>query len=217
MSRHGPFPITHSSAGRNPWSGGGESVSSSASSQTYHAIPHQYLQTEKYWTTQTPVPVPPPLLTHLLPPNHQSVRLPPQGSRATSSRAVTPQSSPTETVILPCGGHCVLFEAFCHRFLQVALAGGVVSGSILTGAGLLAGPDAGPLAYIGSLTALVSALLLAVQVRSRPRRRPHRQPLREEIPLRDISSTQCQSFAQPSPPSFREESGIPWWRRENID
>lgn len=186
-------------------------MSSSASSQTYHAIPHQYLQAEKYWA-QPPGAAPPPLLTQLLPPAHQSARLPPQGSHAASSRAVTPQSSPTETVILPCGGHCVLFEAFCHRFLQVALAGGVVGGSILTGAGLLAGPDAGPLAYIGCLAALVSALLLAVQSRSRPRRR-HRPPLREEIPLRHISSAQ----SQPSPSSFREESGIPWWRRENID
>lgn len=214
MSKHGPFPLTHSVA-RNPWSGVGESMSSSASSQTYHVIPHQYIQVEGgHWgppLVPPPPAPPPPVLSHLLPPPHHRLSAHEHHSRGTSSRAVTPQSCPTETVILPCGGHCVLFEQFCHRFLQVAFVGGILSGCILTSAGLVGSPELGVLAYIGALTALVSGLLLAVQARSRPRRR-QRPPLREEIPLREVGRIPHQ------PPSvFREESGIPWWRRENMD
>ncbi|XP_014248808.1 uncharacterized protein LOC106666253 [Cimex lectularius] len=260
MSRHGPFPIAHPST-RNPWSGQpcSESVSSSASSQTYHVIPpNQYVQMEPYWEEGGPyvmgqsvrhpqealLPQPgvatsiAPTGVYLMPkqnvPRHHfsvaSESVGERRSRPDSSRAITPTSGhgggTTETAVLPCGGHCVALETFCHHFLQVGFVAGILTGICLVVAGMVLGGsrngDLGVLTYIGVLTSLVSALLLSIQCcsKTRPRQRRHR-PVREEIPMRDLPPLQplltkiVHQQISHDQHQFREECGIPWWRREN--
>ncbi|KAF6200199.1 hypothetical protein GE061_006501 [Apolygus lucorum] len=104
-------------------------------------------------------------------------------SRPMSSGAATPVSGgygASETAVLPCGGHCVALETFCHHLLQVLFVAGiltgiclVVAGSALKGRGRR-GPDLSVLTYIGAMVSLVSGLLLAIQCCSRPRPRPRR-------------------------------------------
>uniref|UniRef100_T1I6E1 Uncharacterized protein n=1 Tax=Rhodnius prolixus TaxID=13249 RepID=T1I6E1_RHOPR len=125
--------------------------------------------------------------------------------------------SPTEAVIVPCGGHCIVLETFCHHFLQVVFVAGVLTGMCLVVAGLVLGVRSGPgglpplrargpdlsvLTYIGSMTSLVSGLLLSVQccarqrgrLQSKPTRSQPQQPVtsagREEIPLRQLPPLQ---------------------------
>uniref|UniRef100_A0A224XH83 Putative conserved plasma membrane protein n=1 Tax=Panstrongylus lignarius TaxID=156445 RepID=A0A224XH83_9HEMI len=161
----------------------------------------------------------------------------------TGRRSYVP--SPTEAVIVPCGGHCILLETFCHHFLKVVFVAGVLTGICLVVAGLVLGVRAGPgglppirargpdlsvLTYIGSMTSLVSGLLLSVQCCGRQRGRlqskslrsqpqPATSTAREEIPLRQLPPLQPllteivhQQIAHQD--HLREESGIPWWRRE---
>ncbi|BES99371.1 Hypothetical protein NTJ_12187 [Nesidiocoris tenuis] len=235
MSRHGPYPASHHS--RNPWNGGrSESVSSSASSQTYQNVPtNHYAQidsqyqllggarcpqemvghlAEPAYLVPNPYPAAQPTRQHMFPPPTAESRRP----RPVSSGAGTPISTgyvAAETAVLPCGGHCVALETFCHHLLQVVFVIGsltgiclIVAGSAMKGSqamsrGGVQGQDLGVLTYIGAMVSLVSGLLLAIQCCSRPRPstrvRRHRQnhhsahhqvhPRAEEIPLQQMGST----------------------------
>ncbi|KAK9509138.1 hypothetical protein O3M35_006519 [Rhynocoris fuscipes] len=274
MNKYGPCPLQSSHLpSRNAWSVPphcSDSVSSTTSSHSYHRIasvaPFAPVEECHYWdtgihqtgkvipgylpSTQTAVYQQPPQAQQQIfldtalrqtPPSHHNFHS--ASESGTGRRSCVP--SPTEAVIVPCGGHCVLLETFCHHFLQVVFVAGVLTGLCLIVAGLVfgvrngpgglppiknRGPDLSVLTYIGSMTCLVSALLLSVQCCGRQRGRIQSKPVRtqqplsgtrEEIPLRQLPPLQPllteivhQQITHHD--NLREESGIPWWRREAL-
>ncbi|XP_039290547.1 uncharacterized protein LOC111051104 isoform X2 [Nilaparvata lugens] len=158
-------------------------------------------------------------------------------------RPITPASGATSTDagggVNPCGGHCVQFENFCHYCLQVMNIAGILTGVVMVAAGFVLrnqrkGGNLEVLIYIGCLTALVCGLLLSVQCCVRRNLQQRRQRIRARGPGPAGGETiQLQMLGPPPPPPpppllrplmpphqlirpTRDQSGLPWWRREEI-
>ncbi|RZF46711.1 hypothetical protein LSTR_LSTR002574 [Laodelphax striatellus] len=177
----------------------------------------------------------------LPPPPPAQTLLPPYGGHR---RPVTPASCATSTDggggVNPCGGHCVQLVSNMNYCLQVMNIAGILTGIVMVTAGFILrnqkkGGNLEVLIYIGCLIALVCGLLLSVQCCVRRNLTQRRQRARRgggaRVLVRGGEAIQLQMLGPPPPPSplrppgyhpselirpLRDQSGLPWWRREEV-
>ncbi|KAF5293505.1 hypothetical protein FQA39_LY02990 [Lamprigera yunnana] len=158
-----------------------------------------------------------------------------------------PQSSlssgVTSAVVDGCGGHCQTFENVCYYFLQVAFTMGILIGTSLSIAGAVLRKSAARnlqvLVYIGALLSMVSALLLAIQCSARynlqKRKKALKNAKRSTIPMDTLNrpivlqqpliagheprspSTLLMQRLPSQKPLMKDQQGIPWWRRKDLN
>ncbi|XP_034830328.1 uncharacterized protein [Maniola hyperantus] len=152
-----------------------------------------------------------------------------------SPAPTVPSLSPEVPIIGACGGHCPGFEYVCYYILQVIFVVGILTGISLCIAGIVLrrtnrNGDLGVLVYIGCLSSCVCSVLLGVQCCVRREMRQRKLRANAHIPMQSIQeapvtacpllpSTLHSQMYRPTTTVCTEEeiTGVPWWRRENID
>ncbi|GBP18093.1 hypothetical protein EVAR_12871_1 [Eumeta japonica] len=143
--------------------------------------------------------------------------------------------SPEVPIIGACGGHCPGFEYVCYYILQVIFVVGILTGISLCIAGIVLrrtnrNGDLGVLLYIGCLASCVCGLLLGVQCCVRHETRLRKMRTTIHIPLQPIAEVPAQAcpllsstlqhppiIYRPTLPPEKEVTGVPWWRRNDLD
>ncbi|KAL4716207.1 hypothetical protein ACJJTC_004701 [Scirpophaga incertulas] len=163
-----------------------------------------------------------------------SFPLPVSDESQSVTRSPVPSVSPEIPIIGACGGHCPGFEYVCYYILQVIFVVGILTGISLSIAGIVLrrtnrNGDLGVLVYIGFLSSCVCGVLLGVQCCVRREMRQRKMRMNMHIPMQAIQEASAiarpiltstlphSQVYRPTVSISEDESGVPWWRRSNID